>query len=220
MKIHRSPWLEPEHERQRFGLSEHERAHQQRDVDAGVGERGPLQAGERQRPDSISRRARAALGALTPTASGPSPPMPRRPRRATDRSRGATMHRHRARGRGRRADRHPRPARPVPRTSPRWGSRRSASPRTRSGETAHSSLSSRTSVSAGLSPRSTAPPAPSAQRPAHEDTQAARRPASQRPSAERVTHRAATLWDASPATRRRAQRRGCSSIASPCSSSR
>src|SRR5271155_357085 len=74
-----------------------------------------------------------------------------------------------------------------------WGSRTSASARTRSGETAHSSLSSRTSVSAGFSPRSTAPPAPRAQRPAQEETHPARRPASQRPSAERVTHRAATL---------------------------
>ena len=47
----------------------------------------------------------------------------------------------------------------------RCGSRTSASPRTRSGATDHSSSSSRTSVSAGLSPTSTAPPAPSAQRP-------------------------------------------------------
>ena len=87
----------------------------------------------------------------------------------------------------------------------------SASPRTRSGATDHSSSSSRTSVSAGLSPRSTAPPAPSAQRPGHDASQAARRPASQRPSAERVTHSAATLREASPSTSRSAQRDGCSS---------
>ena len=37
------------------------------------------------------------------------------------------------------------------------------------------------SVSTGLSPTSTAPPAPSAQRPAHDDSHGARRPASQRP---------------------------------------
>ncbi len=96
----------------------------------------------------------------------------------------------------------------------------SASPRTRSGATDHSSSSSRTSVSAGLSPRSTAPPAPSAQRPAHEATHGARRPASQRPSAERVTHSAAMLREASPATSRSAQRSGCSSIAMPSPSTR
>ena len=100
------------------------------------------------------------------------------------------------------------------------GQPQSASPRTRSGATAHSSCSSRTSVSAGFSPRSTAPPAPSAQRPAHEATHGARRPASQRPSAERVTHSAATLSEASPATSRSAQRSGCSSIAIPPSSAR
>ena len=49
-------------------------------------------------------------------------------------------------------------------------------------------------VSAGFSSTSTAPPAPSAQRPAHEASQAARRPASQRPSAaERTTHSTARL---------------------------
>ena len=49
-------------------------------------------------------------------------------------------------------------------------------------------------------------------------THGARRPASQRPSAERVTHSAATLCEASPATSRSAQRSGCSSIAMPSSS--
>ena len=36
--------------------------------------------------------------------------------------------------------------------------------------------------------------------------------------AERVTHRAAMLCEASPSTSRSAQRSGCSSISSPCSS--
>ena len=53
---------------------------------------------------------------------------------------------------------------------------------------------------AGLSPRSTAPPAPSAQRLAQVDTQAARRPASQRPSALRTTQSAVRLSQASPST--------------------
>ena len=57
------------------------------------------------------------------------------------------------------------------------------------------------------------PPTPSA-RPTRRPT-AALRPASQRPSAERVTHSAATLAEASPETRRRAQRNGCNSIARP-----
>ena len=74
----------------------------------------------------------------------------------------------------------------------RWGRRTSASQRSRSGSTLHSSRSSRASVSAGDSPRSTAPPAPSAQRPGHELSHGARRPASQRPPASRVTHSAAT----------------------------
>src|SRR5919201_5274772 len=63
----------------------------------------------------------------------------------------------------------------------------------RLGRSCHSSCSSRESVSAGLSPRSTAPPAPSAQRLAQVDTQAARRPASQRPSALRTTQSAVRL---------------------------
>ena len=65
----------------------------------------------------------------------------------------------------------------------RLGSDTSASTVSRSGVTDHSSSSSRPSVSTGSSPTSTAPPAPSAQRPAHEATHVARRPASQRPSA-------------------------------------
>ena len=50
--------------------------------------------------------------------------------------------------------------------------------------TDHSSASSRASVSAGFSPTSTEPAAPSAQRSAQVASQAARRPASQRPSAD------------------------------------
>ena len=46
-------------------------------------------------------------------------------------------------------------------------------------------------MSTGLSPTSTAPPAPRAHLPAHEATHAARRPASQRPSLSRTTQRAA-----------------------------
>src|SRR4051794_23135195 len=91
------------------------------------------------------------------------------------------------------------------------GRRTSASARTRSGSTPHSSRSSRDSVSAGCSNGSTAPPAPSAQRPAQDDSQAARRPASQRPSASRITHSAAMLLEASPSTSRSAQRTGWSS---------
>src|SRR3954470_19669738 len=81
----------------------------------------------------------------------------------------------------------------------RFGRETSASTVSRSGVTDHSSSSSRPSVSTGSSPTSTAPPAPSAQRPAHEATQPARRPASQRPSAERVTHSAASEGAAPPA---------------------
>ena len=77
------------------------------------------------------------------------------------------------------ADQHHQPvgqARPAPR--PRAArARPTTPPRARA-----------SSVSTGSSPTSTAPPAPSAQRPAHVATQAARRPASQRPSASRTTH--------------------------------
>ena len=66
-------------------------------------------------------------------------------------------------------------------------------PCSRSGATDHSSSSSRASVSTGFSPTSTAPPAPSAQRPAQEASHAARRPASQRPSASRTMHRTERL---------------------------
>ena len=97
------------------------------------------------------------------------------------------------------------------------GSRTSASARQRSGVTDHSSPTSRSSVCAGLSPRSTAPPAPSAQRPAHDDSHAARRPASQRPSAARTTHSDAIEPDAAPSTSRSAQRSGWSSMSRPLS---
>ena len=96
----------------------------------------------------------------------------------------------------------------------RCGRRTSASTVRRSGSHRPLLVSSRTSVSAGLSPMSTAPPAPSAQRPGHDDSHADRRPASQRPSAARVTASAAIECDASPSTRRSAQRTGCSSSTS------
>ena len=57
--------------------------------------------------------------------------------------------------------------------------------------------SSRASVSVGFSSTSTEPPAPSAQRPAQDATQAARRPASQLPSESRTTHSAEMLSPAS-----------------------
>ena len=60
-------------------------------------------------------------------------------------------------------------ARPTSITS-RLGSETSASTVSRSGVTDHSSSSSRVSVSTGSSPTSTEPPAPSAQRPAHDAT--------------------------------------------------
>ncbi len=66
-------------------------------------------------------------------------------------------------------------------------------------------------MSAGFSSTSTEPPAPSAQRPAHEASHAARRPASQRPSAARTTHSTAMLWAARSGSRRSAQRAGWSS---------
>ena len=66
------------------------------------------------------------------------------------------------------------------------------------------------SVSAGLSPKSTAPPAPSAQRFAQLDTHEARLPASQRPFAARTTHSAVRLSEASSSSLS-AQRTGCSS---------
>ena len=88
----------------------------------------------------------------------------------------------------------------------RLGRHTSASTAKRSGSTPHSSSSSRVSVSVGSSPTSTAPPAPSAQRPAHVATQGARRPASQRPSASRTTHSAASEADASSRTSRSDQR--------------
>ena len=97
----------------------------------------------------------------------------------------------------------------------RFGRHTSASTAKRSGSTPHSSSSSRVSVSVGSSPTSTAPPAPSAQRPAHVATQGARRPASQRPSASRTTHSAASEADASSRTSRSDQRMGCSSMHSP-----
>ena len=96
--------------------------------------------------------------------------------------------------RARRARRRARPRRPS--ASQAWpisitipfGRRTRASTASRSGATDHSSSSSRVSASTGSSPTSTAPPAPSAQRPAHVATHGARRPASQRPSASRTTH--------------------------------
>ena len=155
---------------------------------------------------------------LTP-AGRPCGAAARRPRAAIRRSMPATTRRRRARGRASTAAPSGSQAWPMNITS-RCGRRTSASQRTRSGATDHSSSSSRVSVSTGLSPTSTAPPAPSAQRPAHDDSQGARRPASQRPSASRVTHSAATDSDASPSTRRSAQRVGCRCIVSLPSCSR
>ena len=110
-------------------------------------------------------------GSLTSTASAPSAGGPRPPRPASRRSRWATRRTRRARRPDGRSASSPSASQACPTNMTiRWGSRRSASPRTLTGATSHSSLSSRTSVLVGLSPRSTAPPAPSAQRPAQEET--------------------------------------------------
>ena len=134
----------------------------------------------------------------------------RRPPAATARGPRATRRACRARGRRRTSAPSGSHAWPMNITRP-WGSRISASPRTRSAATDHSSSSSRVSVVNGLSPRSTAPPAPSAQRPGQLASHAARRPASQRPARSRTMHIAAIDRLASASTRRSAQRAGCSS---------
>jgi hypothetical protein len=99
------------------------------------------------------------------------------------------------------------------------GRETSASTANRSGVTAHSSSSSRVSASTGSSPTSTLPPAPSAQRPAQVATHGARRPANQRPSASRATHRT-DIEPAASSLSRSDQRIGCSvsrSASSPAS---
>ena len=100
-----------------------------------------------------------------------------------------------------------------------WGRRTSASPRTRSGATDHSSsqlADERLRPGSRRGRPRRRRPAPSG-RPRTTAT-AARRPASQRPSASRVTHSAATPCEASPSTSRSAQRAGCSSRTRPPSS--
>ena len=105
---------------------------------------------------------------------------------------------------------------PTTKTSP-FGVSASASTDSSTGATDHSSWSSRTIASTGCSPTSTAPAAPSVQRPVHDASQGARRPASQRPSASRTTHRTETLRVAALPTSRSDQRAGCKSSRRPSS---
>ncbi len=208
--IHSSPWARPSANVSGSGLPAAKAHTQQREVDARVRQttstsaartsaarRGATGASPRARslrqPGGHARQRLAGLGR-------PALDLARPPRERVVLVVGHDLRRR------------PRPATPGRRTS-RAGAAGAAAPRPARARAPPTTprCSSRTSVSAGLSPRSTAPPAPSAQRPAHEETHGARRPASQRPSAARVTHSAATLSDASPATRRSAQRSGCSS---------
>ena len=216
--IQPSPWAESE-DHLALRQAGHEPDDQQARVDRRVGEREPLEHGQRE----ARRRAGgspARRSCRRPVEHPRHPPQHlvglvgplRRRRPATRRDR---------RARGRASTSAPDGTQACPTNiTIWWGSSTSASPRTRSGSTDHSSRSSRASVSTGFSSSSTEPPAPSAQRPGHVASHAARRPASQRPSPSRTTHSAATERLASPSTRRSAQRAGwrsrTSSPPSPC----
>ena len=143
----------------------HEPDHQQARVDRRVREREPLEHGQREarpgcRPGRPARRScrrpvehprhppQHLVGLVGPLADVGRPP-------ARDR-----------RARASRATSAPDGSQACPTNiTIWWGSSTSASPRTRSGSTDHSSRSSRASVSTGFSSSSTEPPAPSAQRP-------------------------------------------------------
>ena len=152
----------------------HEPDGQQRQVDRRVGEREVLELLEgHRRPRAAPPSAAAAASASAGHAAGSAGHQAWRVVLVVARHLGAG-----------------RAARPGRRAWPSgWAGRRAPPRRGAPGTTDHSSSSSRASATTGSSPTSTAPPAPSAQRPAQVATHAARRPASQRPSALRTAHR-------------------------------
>ena len=86
--IHSSPWVSPRMNVSGWGLPAAKAQIRQRGVDAGVCERGPLQAGEHLRVADRRRASRhrgSSDSLLTPSASAPPAAGPRRPRRATRR---------------------------------------------------------------------------------------------------------------------------------------